>query len=89
MHSVSKKIKPEPISALIQININQSKERALIYSQSSVIQEKLIDNNLLEINVEIDMKSLKKMKKDININVVERKLQILEQKFKKKSEIKE
>ncbi|MDC0186189.1 GTPase HflX [Gammaproteobacteria bacterium] len=89
LHSVSKKIKPEPISALIQININQSKERALIYSQSSVIQEKLIDNNLLEMNVEIDMKSLKKMKKYININVVESKLQILEKKFKKKSGIKE
>ncbi len=28
LHSISKKIKPEPISALIQININQSKERA-------------------------------------------------------------
>lgn len=89
LHSVSKKIKPEPISALIQININQSKERALIYSQSSVIQEKLIDNNLLEMTVEIDMKSLKKMKKYININVVESKLQILEQKFNKKSGIKE
>ena len=89
LHSISKKIKPEPISALIQININQSKERALIYSQSSVIQEKLIDNNLLEMNVEIDMKSLKKMKKYININVVESKLQILEKKFKKKSGIKE
>ena len=89
LHSISKKIKPEPISALIQININQSKERALIYSQSSVIQEKLIDNNLLEMNVEIDMKSLKKMKKYININVVESKLQILKKKFKKKSGIKE
>ena len=44
LHSISKKIKPEPITALIRININQSKERALIYSQSSVIQENMIDN---------------------------------------------
>ena len=28
LHSISKKIKPEPITALIRININQSKERA-------------------------------------------------------------
>ena len=41
------------------------------------------------MTVEIDMKSLKKMKKYINIDVVESKLQILEQKFKKKSGIKE
>jgi len=80
LHSISKKIKPEPITALIRININQSKERALIYSQSSVIQENMIDNNLLEMTVEIDIKSLKKMKKYINIDVVESKLQVLEQK---------
>ena len=74
--SISKKIKPEPITALIRININQSKERALIYSQSSVIQENMIDNNLLEMTVEIDIKSLKKMKKYINIDVVESKLKL-------------
>jgi len=86
LHSISKKIKPEPITALIRININQSKERALIYSQSSVIQENMIDNNLLEMTVEIDIKSLKKMKKYINIDVVESKLQVLEQKLKKNQE---
>jgi GTP-binding protein HflX len=86
LHSISKKIKPEPITALIRININQSKERALIYSQSSVIAENMIDNNLLEMTVEIDIKSLKKMKKYINIDVVESKLQVLEQKLKKNQE---
>ena len=83
LHSISKKIKPEPITALIRININQSKERALIYSQSSVIVENMIDNNLLEMTVEIDIKSLKKMKKYINIDVVESKLHVSEQKLKK------
>ena len=83
LHSISKKIKPEPITALIRININQSKERALIYSQSSVIAENMIDNNLLEMTVEIDIKSLKKMKKYINIDVVESKLHVSEKKLKK------
>jgi len=41
----------------------------------------MIDNNLLEMTVEIDIKSLKKMKKYINIDVVESKLHVSEKKL--------
>jgi len=83
LDAISKKIKPEPITALIRINIDQSKDRALIYSKSSVVQETIIDDNLLELVIEIDIKNLKKLKKHINIHVVESKLQMLKQKLDK------
>lgn len=83
LDAISKKIKPEPITALIRINIDQSKDRALIYSKSNVVQETIIDDNLLELVIEIDIKNLKKLKKHINIHVVESKLQMLKQKLDK------
>jgi len=71
---ISKHIKPEPIITVVQIQLHQSRERALIYSHSNVLDECLTDNNTLELTVEIDKRKLEQLKKNINIQLIEGKL---------------
>ena len=71
---ISKHIKPKPIITVIQIQLRQSKERALIYSHSNVLDECFSDKNTLELTVEIDKRKLEQLKKYINIQLIEGKL---------------
>ena len=71
---ISKHIKPEPVRAVLQIGLKQSRERALIFSHSNVIEECFTDENNLELEVEIDKLNLNKLKKNTNIRVVKGKL---------------
>jgi GTP-binding protein HflX len=71
---ISKHIKPKPIITVIQIQLHQSKERALIYSHSNVLDECFSDKNTLELTVEIDKRKLEQLKKNINIQLIEGKL---------------
>ena len=71
---ISKHIKPKPIITVIQIQLHQSKERALIYSHSNVLDECFSDKNTLELTVEIDKRKLEQLKKYINIQLIEGKL---------------
>ena len=71
---ISKHIKPEPVRAVLQIGLKQSRERALIFSHSNVIEECFTDENNLELEVEIDELNLNKLKKNTNISVVKGKL---------------
>jgi GTP-binding protein HflX len=67
---ISKHIKPEPVRVVLQIGLEQSRERALIFSHSNVIEECFTNENNLELEVEIDKLNLNKLKKNINIKVV-------------------
>ena len=71
---ISKHIKPEPIITVVQIQLHQSRERALIYSHSNVLDECFTDKNTLELTVEIDKRKLEQLKKNINIQLIEGKL---------------
>ena len=71
---ISKHIKPEPIITVVQIQLHQSRERALIYSHSNVLDECFADKNTLELTVEIDKRKLEQLKKSINIQLIEGKL---------------
>ena len=71
---ISKHIKPEPIITVVQIQLHQSRERALIYSHSNVLDECFADKNTLELTVEIDKRKLEQLKKNINIQLIEGKL---------------
>ena len=71
---ISKHVKPEPITAVVQIQLHQSRERALIYSHSNVLDECFTDKNTLELTVEIDKRKLEQLKKNINIQLIEGKL---------------
>ena len=71
---ISKHIKPKPIITVIQIQLHQSKERALIYSHSNVLDECFTDKNTLELTIEIDKRKLEQLKKYINIQLIEGKL---------------
>ena len=71
---ISKHIKPEPIITVVQIQLHQSRERALIYSHSNVLDECFTDKNTLELTVEIDKRKLEQLKKSINIQLIEGKL---------------
>ena len=71
---ISKYIKPKPFRAVLQIKLEQSRERSLIFSHSNVIEECFTDENNLELEVEIDEPNLNKLKKNTNIKVVKGKL---------------
>ena len=71
---ISKQVKPEPITTVLQIQLHQSRERALIYSHSNVLDECFTDKNTLELTVEIDKRKLEQLKKNINIQLIEGKL---------------
>ena len=71
---ISKHIKPEPIITVVQIQLHQSRERALIYSHSNVLDECFANKNTLELTVEIDKRKLEQLKKSINIQLIEGKL---------------
>ena len=71
---ISKYIKPKPFRAVLRIRLEQSRERALIFSHSNVIEECFTDENNLELEVEIDELNLNKLKKNTNIKVVKGKL---------------
>ncbi len=71
---ISKHVKPEPIITIVQIQLHQSRERALIYSHSNVLDECFSDKNTLELTVEIDKRKLEQLKKSINIQSIEGKL---------------
>ena len=71
---ISKHIKPEPIITVVQIQLHQSRDRALIYSHSNVLDECFADKNTLELTVEIDKRKLEQLKKSINIQLIEGKL---------------
>ena len=71
---ISKQVKPEPVTTVLQIQLHQSRERALIYSHSNVLDECFTDKNTLELKVEIDKRKLEQLKKNINIQLIEGKL---------------
>ena len=71
---ISKQVKPEPVTTVLQIQLHQSRERALIYSHSNVLDECFTDKNTLELKVEIDKRKLEQLKKYINIQLIEGKL---------------
>jgi len=71
---ISKHIKPKPIITVVQIQLHQSRDRALIYSHSNVLDECFTDKNTLELTVEIDKRKLEQLKKNINIQLIEGKL---------------
>ena len=71
---ISKQVKPEPVTTVLQIQLHQSRERALIYSHSNVLDECFTDKNTLELTVEIDKRKLEQLKKYINIQLIEGKL---------------
>ena len=71
---ISKQVKPEPVTTVLQIQLHQSRERALIYSHSNVLDECFTDKNTLELTVEIDKRKLEQLKKNINIQLIEGKL---------------
>ena len=71
---ISKHVKPEPVTTVLQIQLHQSRERALIYSHSNVLDECFTDKNTLELTVEIDKRKLEQLKKNINIQLIEGKL---------------
>ena len=67
-------INPQPIKAILRINVNESKIRAQIYSIANVIQECLINENTLELTVGIDERNLLRLKKNKKIKAIESKL---------------
>ncbi len=71
---ISKQVKPEPVTTVLQIQLHQSRERALIYSHSNVLDECFTDKNTLDLRVDIDKRKLEKLKKNINIQLIEGKL---------------
>ena len=71
---ISKQVKPEPVTTVLQIQLHQSRARALIYSHSNVLDECFTDKNTLELKVEIDKRKLEQLKKYINIQLIEGKL---------------
>ena len=74
IESIALMINPQPIKAILRINVNESKIRAQIYSIANVIQECLINENTLELTVEIDKRNLLRLKKDKKIKAIESKL---------------
>jgi len=74
IESIALMINPQPIKAILRINVNESKIRAQIYSIANVIQECLINENTLELTVEIDKRNLSRLKKDKKIKAIESKL---------------
>ena len=74
IESIALMINPQPIKAILRINVNESKIRAQIYSIANVIQECLINENTLELTVEIDKRNLLKLKKNKKIKAIESKL---------------
>jgi len=74
IESIALMINPQPIKAILRINVNESKIRAQIYSIANVIQECLINENTLELTVEIDKRNLLRLKKNKKIKAIESKL---------------
>ena len=74
IESIALMINPQPIKAILRINVNESKIRAQIYSIANVIQECLINENTLKLTVEIDKRNLLRLKKNKKIKAIESKL---------------